>query len=137
MQPFWQRFVQLPSVRVIVMGMALLLMGGDPALGQGETTDLCKIEDWRYWHIADQAQLNVEGRVTCERGKVSIFAYTGPADTRQFIGSDSARIRDFIFTAKIKAVHVQPESLAIRALQSSTSSGSRERLNLPAAGPPA
>ena len=113
MQPFWQRFVQLPSVRVIVMGMALLLMGGDPALGQGETTDLCKIEDWRYWHIADQAQLNVEGRVTCERGKVSIFAYTGPADTRQFIGSDSARIRDFIFTAKIKAVHVQPESLAI------------------------
>ncbi len=88
-------------------------MGGDPALGQGDTTDLCKIEDWRYWHEADQVKLYVEGRTTCERGKVSIFAYTGPANTRQFIGSDSARIRDFIFTAKIKSIHVRPENLVI------------------------
>ena len=41
------------------------------------------------------------------------FAYMRRADARQFIGSDRARIRDLIFTAKMKGVHVQPESHAI------------------------
>ena len=42
-----------------------------------------------------------------------MFVIVRSGHTRQFIGSDGARIRDFIFTAKIKAIHVRPENLAI------------------------
>ena len=101
------------KMSLLAASLGLMLMGSDAALAADEPTDLCKIADWRHWHVEEKERLYIEGRTTCESGKVSIFAYTGPADTRQFIGGDSAGISDHIFKARIKPVHVEPDGLVI------------------------
>ena len=97
----------------MITSMVGLMLAGSSALADGDTTDLCQIQDWRHWHVADRERLYIEGRVTCESGKMTIFAYSGPADVRQYLGADRVSVRDYTFEAKIKPVHVEPENLAI------------------------
>lgn len=97
----------------MITSMVGLMLAGSSALADGDVTDLCQIQDWRHWHVADRQKLYIEGRATCENGKMTIFAYSGPADVRQYLGADRVSIREFTFKAKIKPVHVEPESLMI------------------------
>ena len=93
--------------------MVAVMLSGDPVLGDGDMNDLCSIQDWTYRHVAKRERLYIEGRATCESGEMTVFAYTGPADTRQYLGADRVRIRDFTFKARIRPVHNEPEALVI------------------------
>lgn len=106
------------TTRVVMMGMltagiGLMMMGAANVADGDEPTNLCSIQDWRYWHVEDRSRLYIEGRTTCKSGGVSIFAYTGPADMRQFIGGDKASISDYLFKASMKPVQTDPEGLVI------------------------
>ena len=97
----------------MLTAMAALMMTGGAALADDPPSALCSIQDWRHWHVADRERLYIEGRATCENGKVTIFAYAGPSDTRQFLGADRVTIREFAFKAKFKPVRFDPEGLTI------------------------
>ena len=98
---------------MLTASMGMVLMGAASVADGGEPTNLCSIEDWRHRHVEDRNRLYIEGRTTCKSGEVSIFAYTGSVDTRQFIGGDKTRISDYLFKAKIKPVQTDPDGLVI------------------------